>query len=293
MSTFDKESNPLAEQEVLQAHIERVLATGPLEGSEMEITYRIIKRLFKPSVMGAENIPERPCLFIGNHSLFALDGLVLHPLMLTQYGRYLRAMGDKFLFANEGVASYVMKRGATMGHPEVCKALMADGQDILVFPGGAHEAVKKASDMYQLQWKERYGFVRLAAEYGYTIMPFGMVGPDEFYSHFIEGDELPDSAIGQLLKRLGLLDENTRPDTIPPIPLGALGTLLPKPKPCYVGFGEPISLADYEGKKLTKGQLKRIRGDVAEQIELQLAELLMLREQSRREDGLLRRILSL
>lgn len=293
MSTFDKDNNPLAEQEVLQAHIERVLATGPLEGPEMDITYRIVKRLFKPSITGAENIPDRPCLFIGNHSLFALDGLVLNPLMLTQYGRFLRAMGDKFLFANEGIASYVMKRGATMGHPEVCKALMADGQDILVFPGGAHEAVKKASDMYQLQWKERYGFVRLAAEYGYTIMPFGMVGPDEFYAHYLEGDELPDSAIGQLLKKLGLLDENTRPDTIPPIPLGALGTLFPKPKPCYIGFGEPISLADYEGKKLTKAQLKRIRGDVAEQIELQLAELLLIREQSRRGDGLLRRILSL
>ena len=293
MSTFDKDNNPLAEQEVLRAHIERVLATGPLEGPEMDITYRIVKRLFKPSITGAENIPDRPCLFIGNHSLFALDGLVLNPLMLTQYGRFLRAMGDKFLFANEGIASYVMKRGATMGHPEVCKALMADGQDILVFPGGAHEAVKKASDMYQLQWKERYGFVRLAAEYGYTIMPFGMVGPDEFYAHYLEGDELPDSAIGQLLKKLGLLDENTRPDTIPPIPLGALGTLFPKPKPCYIGFGEPISLADYEGKKLTKAQLKRIRGDVAEQIELQLAELLLIREQSRRGDGLLRRILSL
>lgn len=293
MSTFDKDNNPLAEQEVLQAHIERVLATGPLEGPEMDITYRIVKRLFKPSITGAENIPDRPCLFIGNHSLFALDGLVLNPLMLTQYGRFLRAMGDKFLFANEGIASYVMKRGATMGHPEVCKALMADGQDILVFPGGAHEAVKKASDMYQLQWKERYGFVRLAAEYGYTIMPFGMVGPDEFYAHYLEGDELPDSAIGQLLKKLGLLDENTRPDTIPPIPLGALGTLFPKPKPCYIGFGEPISLADYEGKKLTKAQLKRIRGDVAEQIELQLAELLLIREQTRRGDGLLRRILSL
>ena len=74
-------------------------------------------------MLGVENIPERPCLFIGNHSLFALDGLVLNPLMLVRYGRFLRAMGDKFLFANEGVADYVMKRGATMGHPEVCKAL--------------------------------------------------------------------------------------------------------------------------------------------------------------------------
>ena len=293
MSTFDKDSNPLAEQEQLQAQIDRVLATPAPTGVEMDITYRIVKRLFKPTVLGVENIPQRPCLFIGNHSLFALDGLVLNPLMLVGYVRFLRAMGDKFLFANEGIADFVMKRGATMGHPEVCKALMADGQDILVFPGGAHEAVKRASEMYKLQWKERYGFVRLAAENGYTIMPFGMVGPDEFYAHYLEGDELPDSALGQILRKFGLLDDNTRTDTIPPIPLGALGTLFPKPQPCYVGFGKPISLAKYKGKKLTSAQLKRIRGEVAEQIEEQLAELLLVREQTRRGDGLLRRILSL
>ena len=293
MSTFDKDSNPLAEQEALQAHIDMALAAQPPLGAEMDITYRIIQRLFKPTVLGAENIPDRPCLFIGNHSLFALDGFVLNPLMLVKYGRFLRAMGDKFLFANEGIANYVMARGATMGHPEVCKALMADQQDILVFPGGAHEAVKRASEMYQLQWKERYGFVKLAAESGYTIMPFGMVGPDEFYAHYLEGDELPDSRLGRLLNKLGLINENTRPDTIPPIPLGALGTLFPKPQPCYIGFGEPIDLAKHKGKKLTKAQLKRLRGEVAEQIEEQLAELLLIREQTRREDGLLRRILSL
>lgn len=293
MSTFDKDSNPLAEQEALQAHIDKALAAKPPLGTEMDITYKIIQRLFKPTVIGAENIPERPCLFIGNHSLFALDGFVLNPLMLVKYGRFLRAMGDKFLFANEGIANYVMERGATMGHPEVCQALMADKQDILVFPGGAHEAVKRASEMYQLQWKERYGFVKLAAENGYTIMPFGMVGPDEFYSHYLEGDELPDSRLGKLLNKLGLIDDNTRPDTIPPIPLGALGSLFPKPQPCYIGFGEPISLARHKGKKLTKAQLKRIRGEVAEQIEEQLAELLLVREQKRRDDGLLRRILSL
>ena len=77
------------------------------------------------------------------------------------------------------------------------------------------------------------------------------------------------------------------------LPLGALGTLFPKPQPCYIGFGEPIDLAKHKGKKLTKAQLKRLRGEVAEQIEEQLAELLLIREQTRREDGLLRRILSL
>ena len=294
MATFtDKDADPLADEQALADHIDAALAARPPEGLEMDLTYTIVKRLFKPTVLGAENIPDRPCLFVGNHSLFALDGLILAPIMLRDYGRFLRAMGDKFLFANPGLADFLLSRGGTMGHPEVCNALMEDGQDILVFPGGAHEAVKPASAMYELQWKERYGFVKLAASHGYTIMPFGLVGPDEFYGHLVEGHELPDTALGALLRRAGLLGENSRGDMIPPIPTGALGSLFPKPQACYLGFGQPISLASYRNRKPTKAQLKRIRSEVAEQIEEQLAELLLLREQSRREDGLLRRLLTI
>ena len=180
-----------------------------------------------------------------------------------------------------------------MGHPEVCSALMRDRQDLLVFPGGAHEAVKPASSVYELQWKERYGFVRLAAKHGYTIMPFGLVGPDEFYGHYMEGQDLPDSALGQLLKRMGLLDDDIRSDILPPIPVGALGTPFPKPQRCYLGFGDPISLSQYKGKNLTSKRLKILRTEVAEQIETQLAELLFAREQHKGKDSLLRRILTL
>ena len=170
---------------------------------------------------------------------------------------------------------------------------MENGSDLLVFPGGAHEAVKSVKDMYALQWKERYGFVKLAAMHGYTIMPFGMIGPDEFYGHLIEGHEIPDTALGKLLTRVGLLNENTRTDMMPPIPTGILGTLLPKPQRCYLGFGEPIDLAQHAGKKLSKKNMQTIRSQVAGEIEEQLAEMLLLREQNKNKDGLLRRILTL
>ncbi len=131
MATFsDKDADPLADEEALAAHIEAALAAGPLEGLEMDLAYGIVKRLFKPTVLGAENIPDRPCLFIGNHSLFALDGLVLAPIMQRDYGRFLRAMGDKFLFTNPTLAEFLLSRGGTMGHPDVCDALMKDGQDV-------------------------------------------------------------------------------------------------------------------------------------------------------------------
>jgi 1-acyl-sn-glycerol-3-phosphate acyltransferase len=291
MAIADKDNQPFDEQ-ALQAHIETALAVQAPEGLEMDIVYAIVKRVFKPTITGAHNIPDRPCLFIGNHSLFALDGMVLGPVMQQELGRFLRPMGDKFLFTMDAVGKYLVERGAVIGHPEVGSALMKNGSDLLVFPGGAHEAVKNASDMYALQWRERYGFIKLAAKHGYTIMPFGMVGPDEFYGHLIEGVDLPDSLLGSLLKRAGLLTADTRADMLPPIPTGLLGSLIPKPQRCYIGFGQPIDLSEYKGKKLGKKKLQSLRAAVADEIEEQLSELLLLRAQCKDQDSFLRRLLT-
>jgi 1-acyl-sn-glycerol-3-phosphate acyltransferase len=289
MALFDKDNAPLGDSTALQQHIEKALAvTGPRD-RDLEISYRIVKRLFNPMIIGAQNIPAQPCLFVGNHSLFALDGAVITPLFIKELRRFVRGMGDKFLFTNPRLAAFLLSTGLVMGHPDVCAALMEDKQDLLVFPGGAHEAVKPVSQLYQLQWKERFGFVF----HGYTIMPFGLVGPDEFYGHWIEGEELPESVVGRALSRLGLLTEDTRYDILPPVPLGSLGTLFPKPQRCYLGFGEPINLSRYKGKNITKKTLQSVRAQVAEQIESQLSLLLATREQHRGEDSLLRRLLTL
>jgi 1-acyl-sn-glycerol-3-phosphate acyltransferase len=293
MSVFDKDNQPLSDKEALSRHIEKALSVEMPRGPDLQIIYRLVKALFKPVVVGAERIPDRPCLFVGNHSLFALDGWVIGPIFIKELGRFPRGLGDKFLFTIDRVADQVVKMGGVMGHPEVCSALMEAGKDLMVFPGGAHEAVKPARDIYELMWKERYGFVKLAAKHGYTIMPFGIVGPDEFYGHLMEGEDLPDSPIGRLLTRFGLLNENTRADMLPPIPVGALGTLFPKPQRIYLGFGEPIDLSAYAGRTPTRKQQREIRQEVADQIEEQLAEMLFLRTQQRGEEGLLRRLLTI
>lgn len=294
MAAFDKDNQPLADAEALEHHIKKALSIPEPRGIDITLTYQMIKRIFKPEIVGAENIPDTPCLFVGNHSLFALDGAVLLPIFIQRLNRFPRSMGDRFLFSNRRVSDILMRSGGVMGHPTVCQALMEDKQDLLVFPGGAHEAVKPASQLYELQWKERYGFVKLAAEYGYTIMPFGLVGPDEFYGHLMEGQDLPDSALGKLLTHLGLLNENIRSDILPPIPIGSFGTIFPKPQPCFLGFGQPVDLSRHRGKKrLAKKTLHSIRAEVAAEIEEQIAELLEIREQNKGDNGLLRRLMML
>jgi 1-acyl-sn-glycerol-3-phosphate acyltransferase len=288
---FDQDNEPFDEAG-LARHIEKALQVNAPGNSLPDISYALLRRMFPTTIIDAGNIPERPCLFVGNHSLFALDGVVMGPIVYNELGRFLRGLGDKFLW-NPASEDFLLAQGAVIGDPTVCSAMMEAGRDLLVFPGGAHEATKTTAQKYTLQWKQRYGFARLAAQHGYTIMPFALVGPDEFYSHLLEGEDIPHTAIGRVLTRMGLLNENTRTDMLPPIPRGALGSMIPRPQRCYLQFGKPLDLSAEVGKKPGKKKLQSIRSEVAAQIEDMIGELLLLREQRRGSEGLLRRLLTL
>lgn len=286
--TLSNASNPLADQATLREHINRALGVCAPAGLEEKLLYRFVKLWFRPELHHTERLPDRPCLFIGNHALFGLDGIVILPVLLEEHGRFLRPMGDKFLFTEPRIARMLLRRGATMGHPDVARALMAHDQDILVFPGGAHEAVKPSRQRYQLQWKDRLGFVRLAAEYGYPIVPFGLVGPDEFYEYLLDSEQ-----VCALLERLGLWSEGTRRDAVPPLLRGSFGSLMPRPQASYLGFGEPLRLPSPGARKPGRKQLQDWRDIVAARIEEQIANMLLRREQTRHENGLLRRLATL
>ena len=133
--------------------------------------------------------------------MFGLDGMILMPTLYFEADRFLRGMGDNAWFQS-GVGEKMASNGMVLAHPDVCGALMDDGQNLLVFPGGAAEANKTADEKYSLVWRERYGFVRMAAQHGYNITPFGLVGPDDWYDHAMEGRELLDSRLFKLLRRL-------------------------------------------------------------------------------------------
>jgi 1-acyl-sn-glycerol-3-phosphate acyltransferase len=289
MSAADRDSSPY-DDEGLARHIKKALAVSPPPLTAKSTAYKIIKRLFNPTLVNTDNIPKQPCLFIGNHSLFAIDGMVLAPAMLVQQQRFLRGLGDRFMWTPK-TEEFILKLGGVLGDPKVCSAMMDAGHDLLVFPGGAHEATKTQSQRYTLQWKERYGFIKMAAMHGYTIMPMALVGPDEFYNHLIEGEDIPNTTVGKLLTKLGLLSENTRPDMMPPIPVGTFGSLMPKPQRCYIQFGQPMDLSDFKGTLPTKRQLSSMRDEISEDIELMLAELLLLREQNKGRESIWRRLL--
>jgi 1-acyl-sn-glycerol-3-phosphate acyltransferase len=287
----EKKSRHFSEEEI-DAIIERCRAVDTIGELGSERVYSLVKRYFSPTVTGLENIPDEPTLFVGNHSLLGLDGWILMPTLYYEAGRFVRAMGDNAWLAFGAVGDTLIRNGMILGHPKACAAMMEDGHDLLVFPGGAAESNKTAAEKYSLQWRDRFGFVRLAAEHGYNITPFGLVGPDDFYDHLVEGNEILETRVARLLSWLGLNTEGMRDDLFPPIPSGIFSTLLPKPHHCYLAFGEPVDVPDHRDQEMPEELQKSLRAEVAEEVNGLIRDMLVLRAQQRQSESWLRRFLT-
>ncbi|EKX33087.1 hypothetical protein GUITHDRAFT_49071, partial [Guillardia theta CCMP2712] len=66
--------------------------------------------------------------------------------------------------------------GAVPVSPRNAAKLMKAGEVVLLFPGGVKETVPSRDEKYALQWPDKSEFVRLAAKYNATIIPFAGVG---------------------------------------------------------------------------------------------------------------------
>jgi 1-acyl-sn-glycerol-3-phosphate acyltransferase len=276
----------------MDAIIEKCRAVDTPGELGSERVYGLVKRYFSPTVVGLDNLPSEPTLFVGNHSLFGLDGWILMPTLYYEAGRFVRAMGDNAWLANDTVGDTLIRSGMILAHPKACAAMMEDGHDLLVFPGGAAESNKTAAQKYSLQWRERFGFIRMAAENGYNITPFGLVGPDDFYDHLVEGSEIMDTRLARLLTWLGLDTEGIRDDLLPPVPSGMLFGLLPKPQHCYLAFGEPVEIPEHRDDDMPEELQRSLREEVAGRVDGLIRDMLLLRTQERQNDGWLRRLLT-
>ena len=277
--------------EAVDRHIEQALAVTEEAHPIQQLLMVAIKRYFNTSYVGEENIPNCPVLFVGMHSAFAADSYIVGPVMRTDLKRFIRPMGEKVFF-ELGVEKLVLSMGGVIGHPRVCTAMMEAGQDLLVYPGGARESTKRIDERYQLMWGERYGFIRLAAAHGYTIVPFASTGTEEIYDRYMESHEVLNSAFGKTLIRLGLIPEDIRPDVILPIPKGVMGTFMPKPQEVEVGFGKALDLSAYKGKTLTLNKQKELRAEVEESMKALIDQLRTRRKDTQPYQSTWRKILN-
>ncbi|KAI8467306.1 MAG: alpha/beta-hydrolase [Monoraphidium minutum] len=148
-------------------------------------------------------------------------------------------------------ASLLSTYGAVPVSAFAMHRLLANGDSVLLYPGGAREAFKRKGEAYQLIWPEKEEFVRMAAKFGATIVPISAVGADEGVTQLLDIGEVA-ALQRQLPSWLGGRDPDAAASRIPAARRGVNATMadtesfgLPLiapavPKRFYFLFGAPI-----------------------------------------------------
>ena len=204
----------------------------------------LIAGYFHATLEGAEHIPRSGgVLLVSNHALFALDTAALAALLIRDLGRHPRFLADRNLWRVPGLGELITAVGALPGDPQAAETLLRAGELVIVYPGGVDDSLKLSTQRYQLQWKNRAGFARVAMAAEVPILPVVGYGIDEMYS--IIGRE---HVLGRRI--LG----SPRYDL--PIAFGAFGTLLPRRATHRFRVLPPI---DTRGDVQSEADVERVR----------------------------------
>ncbi len=232
-------------------------------------------RLLQPRLYGLERVPDRgPFLLVGNHTLYGLQDV---PSLVYEIERargvFVRPLGDHLHFAIPIWRDLLCELGMVRGTRANCKALLEAEQAVMVFPGGAHEESKRRGQHYQLMWRERVGFARLAVAHGCPIIPFAAVGADDTYTVLLD-------AVHPLAKPVRVISDRItgRPEAFIPLARGLGPTLIPRPERFYFHFAPPIDTTSLAGQHDKTDVLRALRDQVKRGVEDGIRFLLAERE---------------
>lgn len=230
--------------------------------------------LARPYVSGLDRLPaDGRFLLVGNHTQFVGGEILLVPHFVRRaIGRRVRPLADRRFGRWRGFGHDLMTAyGGVVGAPETARELMRHNETILVFPGGGREIVKFKGEEYQLNWRGRSGFARIAAENDYPIVPVGLVGSDDIYKSLVTRD----SVLGRVC---GAISTKLSGDTDMAIPLmrGIGPTLVPRPQRMYLHFGVPIDTSKPTGVA-DDDWVASVKAKTQQSLQAILAELLAIR----------------
>ncbi|KAJ1283781.1 hypothetical protein BS78_03G152900 [Paspalum vaginatum] len=157
-------------------------------------------------VRGLAGVPQDgPVLLVGNHMLLGIELISLAAEFLRLKGVVVRGIAHPLLFPNK-------KKAWSEGHdffdflnlwggvPMMYKyiyELLAAGEFVLLYPGGHREALHCKGEEHRLFWPSQTEFVRLAAQFNATIVPFGVVGEDDLLELLCTFEDIRNAPFGK------------------------------------------------------------------------------------------------
>jgi 1-acyl-sn-glycerol-3-phosphate acyltransferase len=230
--------------------------------------------LCRPYVSGLEKLPrDGRFLLVGNHTQFIGGEVLLIPHFVRRaIGKRVRPLADRRFGQNPGFGHDMMTAyGGVVGAPETARELMRHDETILVFPGGGREIAKFKGEEYQLNWRGRSGFARIAVENSYPMIPVGLIGGDDVYKSLVTRD----SALGRLCQTISTKMTGNA-DMAMPLMRGVGPTFIPRPQRMYLRFGEPIATTKPKGVS-TENWVASVRKSAQQSLETILTDLVAVR----------------
>lgn len=246
--------------------------TGPTDLSILSAALSGWRAYTSPEYTGLENIPaDGAVLLVGNHTtLGVLDGPLMVRHIYRERGRWPRGLAENAHYAVPVHRYLVRRAGGVRGTRTNCRILLENGQAVLVYPGGGREVAKRKGEKYQLMWKERLGFARLAIESGAPIVSFAAVGAEESFDIVLDADHQLLTPVRRAVERLG-----GRWELALPLVRGIGPTLLPRRQQYHFSFGTPIDTTGWRGQSDDAAAAARaLRDEVRASVEQQLETLL-------------------
>ncbi|KAL5219898.1 hypothetical protein ABZP36_024611 [Zizania latifolia] len=206
-------------------------------------------------VRGLAGVPDQgPVLFVGYHALMGIELSPLYEEFLREKKTVIRGMAHPILFGGKHESSRqelsrfdtVSMYGGLPVTPINMYRLFERNQFVLLYPGGVREALHRKGESYKLFWPDQPEFVRMAARFGVTIVPFGFVGEDDVLELVLDYNDQKNipylrewiESINQEAQRVrdSVKGEDGNQDMYIP-------ALLPKvPGRFYYLFGKPIEM---------------------------------------------------
>ncbi|WCJ43271.1 Esterase/lipase/thioesterase family protein [Euphorbia peplus] len=206
-------------------------------------------------VRGLSGIPdEGPVILVGNHMLIGAEIYSLVEEFLRQKKILIHGIAHPALlgemFDNSTSDEFSPRdcyqiMGAIPVTPFNFFSLLSAKKHVLLYPGGAREALHNKGEEYKLIWPDEPEFVRMAARFGATIVPFGSVGEDDIISLDLDYNDLTKiPLVNDFIRDFGakagsVRDESKGEVANEGIYLPGLSPKIP-PGRMYSLFGKPI-----------------------------------------------------
>jgi 1-acyl-sn-glycerol-3-phosphate acyltransferase len=231
------------------------------------------KYWFRLEVDGWERVPDRTCLLVGVHSGGALtmDAWTLVNAWHLHFEgkRPLHGTAHDVLMAAPGLGDYFRGVGVIAANRSSVSTALAQGQDVVVWPGGEVDAMRSWRKRDVATLGGRTGFVRQAIRSGVPIVPVATVGGHDTVFVVSEGKWLANA-----IDKVTGLKSTLRGANLPiiagfPFPLAVeiLPAHVPLPAKIRTELLDPIEVDDDPGRAGDAAYVQKIYDQVEAEIQ--------------------------